>query len=91
MKVVLSRRANLDLMAQIDWLEHLSPSAALEAEQAIRTQLSTLTLFPAAGAQINESERKWPIRFGRDGFVAVYRIEPDRIVIGRIFHSRQDR
>lgn len=87
----MSRQANLDLMAQIEWLEHLSPSAALEADDAIRSHLRTLALFPAAGRVINDTERKWPIPFGRDGFVAVYRIEPDRVIVGRIFHSRQDR
>ena len=78
-------------MAQLDWLESLSPAAARSGEQAIRNQLQTLARFPAAGLSINESERKWPIRFGRDGFVAVYRIEPERVVIARIHHSRQDR
>ena len=81
----------MDLLAQIDWLAALSPKAALEAEQAIRSQLRTLSLFPAAGARISASERKWPIRFGRDGFVAIYRIDRRRVVIGRIHHSRQDR
>jgi plasmid stabilization system protein ParE len=78
-------------MAQIDWLATLSPSAALDAERAIRTQLKTLEAFPTAGRAINAVERKWPIPFGRDGFVAVYRIETDRVVIARLFHSRQDR
>lgn len=91
MKVVLSRRANLDLTAQIDWLARLSPSAALDAETAIRTQLKTLAVFPSVGRAINPEERQWPIRFGRDGFIVIYRIEADRVVIGRIFHSRQDR
>lgn len=91
MKVVLSRRANLDLMAQIDWLEALSPRAARAAERAIRDQFKALQAFPAAGRAIGVEDRKWPIPFGRDGFVAIYRIEVDRIVIGRIFHCRQDR
>lgn len=91
MRVILSRQAHLDLMAQIDWLASLSPKAARSAQQAIRLQLTTLAQFPAAGSVTETGEREWPIRFGRDGFVAVYRIEPDRVVIGRIFHSRQDR
>jgi len=91
LKVVLSRRANLDLIAQIDWLVGLSPSAALHAETVIRTGLETLAVFPEAGRSINTAERKWAIPFGRDGFVVVYKIEADRVVIGRIFHSRQSR
>ncbi len=91
MKVVLSRRANLDLIAQIDWLVGLSPSAALHAETVIRTGLQTLAVFPEAGRSVNRAERKWVIPFGRDGFVVIYRVEADRLVIGRIFHARQDR
>lgn len=36
-------------------------------------------------------EREWIIRSGRDGYIAVYRVEANRIVIGRLFHSKQDR
>ncbi len=50
-----------------------------------------LTVFPSAGRSLNPEEPKLVIPFGRDGFVAIYKIEPDRVVIGRIFHSRQDR
>ena len=91
MKVVLSRQANLDLMAQIDWLTELSPSASAKAEAAIRDHPKKLAVFPSAGPAINPEERKWVIPFGRDGFIAIYRIEPDRVVIGRILHSCQDR
>ncbi len=91
MKVVLSRRANLDLIAQIDWLVGLSPSAALHAETVIRAGLQTLAVFPEAGRSITTAERKWVVPFGRNGFVVIYRIEADRLVIGRIFHSRQSR
>lgn len=78
-------------MAQIGWLETLSPPAARAAERVIRDRLKALEAFPAAGRAIDADERQWPIPFGRDGFVAIYRIEPDRLVIARIFHSRQSR
>jgi plasmid stabilization system protein ParE len=91
LKVVLSRRANLDLMAQIDWLAGLSSPASAKAEAAIRDHLKMLAEFPTAGRAINPEERQWVIPFGRDGFIAIYRIDPDRLVIGRILHCRQDR
>lgn len=91
MKVVLSRRANLDLMAQIDWLARLSPAAAADADAAIRHGLKSLEVFPAAGRAINSEERKLVVPFGRDGFIVIYRIEADRLVIGRVLHGRQDR
>ena len=91
MKVVLSQRANLDLMARIDWLATLSPSASVKAEVAIRDHLKMLAVFPSIGRAINRQERELTIPFGRDGFIAIYRVEAGRVVIGRIFHSRQDR
>lgn len=78
-------------MAQIDWLAGLAPSAALHPETMIRAGLGTLAVFPEAGRLVNAEERKWLIPFGRDGFVVSYRIEAERVVIGRIFHARQDR
>ena len=78
-------------MAEIDWLEALSPRSARAAHHAIRRGLKTLEAYPATGQAISADERKWPIPFGRDGFVAIYRIETDRVVVARLFHSRQDR
>ena len=90
MRVVLSRRANSDLMAQIDWLEAMSPDAAQSARETIKDSLRALAQFPMAGFAVGD-EREWPIWFGRDGFVVVYRVRSDRVEIGRIFHSRQNR
>jgi plasmid stabilization system protein ParE len=90
MRVVLSRQSNLDLMAQIVWLEGFSPTTARAAHRAITNSLRTLAEFPKAGRAVGE-EREWPIRFGRDGFVVVYMIEADKVIVGRIFHGRQDR
>jgi len=78
-------------MARIDWLAALSPSASVKDEVAIHDHLKMLAVFTSVGRAINPEERKLVIPFGRAGFVAIYRIEPDRVVIGRIFHSRQNR
>lgn len=91
MKAVLSRRANMDLMAQIDWLAERSPSAARKLAKAVADGLRLLSEFPYAGRDVGDGEREWPIRLGRHGLIAVYRIEPDRLVIGRLFHTSEDR
>lgn len=91
MRVILSRRANLDLVDQIDWLLDRSPGAARTAEQTIKASLRNLAQFPFAGRETDAGEREWHIRIGRNALIVVYRIEPDRVVIGRIFDSRQDR
>ncbi|MDP3403852.1 MAG: type II toxin-antitoxin system RelE/ParE family toxin [Brevundimonas sp.] len=91
MRVILSRRANLDLLGHLDWLTQRSPAAARRTAGDIATALRLLTQFPHAGGASNMEEREWIIRSGRDGYIAVYRVEANRIVIGRLFHSKQDR
>ena len=91
MRVVLSRNANTDLLSHIEWLASQSPSAARAARTAILSGLRTLAQFPASGRKTETGEHEWPIRFGRGGFIAVYRIERDRVIVGRIFDMRQDR
>jgi plasmid stabilization system protein ParE len=91
MRVILSRKANLDLLDQLDWLLERSPRAARKAEQTIKASLRNLAQFPFAGRATDTGEREWPIRIGRNALIVVYRIKPDRVVIGRIFDSRQER
>lgn len=54
MKVVLSRRANIDLLDQIEWLSTRSPSAARAARAAIASDLRTLAQFPEAGISVGD-------------------------------------
>ena len=63
MRVVLSRRANLDLLSHVGWLAQMSPKAAQEAAQTIREQLFTLATFPLAGRVLANDEHKWTIPF----------------------------
>lgn len=91
MRVILSRKANLDLAAQLDWLSERSPGAAKATEQAIKASLRAIAEYPLAGRALETGEREWPIRIGRNAVIVVYRIEPDRVVIGRLFDSRQER
>ncbi len=87
----MSDRARSDLLRQVDWLASLSPRVARNAQRKINKGLRTLARFPVAGVELETGDREWPIPFGRDGYVVVYRIEPERVLIARIFHSRQDR
>ena len=91
MKVVLSAQANRDLRAQVDWLASPSTATALKGALAIRSGLKVLETFPMAGVAATDGERKWLIDFGRGGYVVLYRVEPGRVIVGRILHARQDR
>jgi plasmid stabilization system protein ParE len=91
MRVVLSRKANLDLLDQTEWLSEQSPAAARDLRARIEDALRLLAQFPHSGIDVGEGEREWIIRIGQSGLVAVYRIEADRVIIGRLFHTSQDR
>ena len=91
MRVVLSRRANLDLLGQTEWLAERSPKAARNLARSVKDGLRLLAQFPHSGRDIGDGEREWIIRFGRAGLVAVYRVEGDRVIIGRLFHTSQNR
>ena len=91
MRVVLSRRANLDLLDQTEWLSQQSPAAARDVRARIEHAFRLLAQFPNSGIEVGEGEREWIIRIGRNGLLAVYRIEADRVIIGRLFHTSQDR
>ncbi len=91
MKVVLLRPARDDLFRLLTWLEERSPQAARKASAQIRSGLADIGQFPRAGRAVGPIFRERPIRFGRDGFKARYRIATDRVEIVRLFHGRQDR
>ncbi len=91
MKVRLSRQAQTDARAQIDWLVERSPSAARKATLSIFEMLSMLSDYPQSGKAIAGGEREQPVKFGRDGFVIRYEVRRTEIFIKRIYHSRQNR
>lgn len=35
--------------------------------------------------------RELVVPFGRDAYILRYRVEPDRVIVARVFHLREDR
>lgn len=90
--VRLSRSAERDLMRLNLFLATKSPSAARKAFERVATGLKSLESFAERGrAAAGSAFRELIIRFGRDGYVAQYRVEPSVVVVARIFHSREFR
>lgn len=83
--------ANADLERVIDFLEALSPNAAIRAANVIRDGINDLKRFPDSGPLIADRVRQKAIRFGDSGYVVQYRVDPAHIVIARVFHMREDR
>lgn len=91
MKVKLTRSAQRDFVAQIDWLKAHSPAAGRRAATAIIEALDLLREFPAAGPAVEVDLREKYVRFGLYGFVVEYERHPSIIVVTRIYHGAQDR
>lgn len=90
-RIRFERKAAGDLERLIDFLNSLSPKAARRAAAAIRKEINTLTLFPDAWPQIAMGVRQMAIPFGDSGYVVQYRVDPEHVVIARVFHMREQR
>lgn len=87
----LSRQAQRDLEAQIDWLAEHSPKAARKALARILSVLDLLQDHPHLGVQTAQGWREKAVDFGRDGYVICYVVRAEDIFVLRVFHGRQDR
>lgn len=91
MKVIVSRTAQRDFAAQVRWLHDHSPQVGRRAADKIVETLDLLSDFPDLGAEVAVGVREKQLRFGRDGFVIRYRRTAEKVIVLRIYHSRQDR
>ena len=90
-RIDLSAAAERDLARVIGFLEPLSASAAVRVARTIRTAILRLEDVPMLGVALEGDRRRLSIPFGKSGYSVEYRVDPDRVVIARIFHMREDR
>jgi plasmid stabilization system protein ParE len=90
-KLRYSWAARRGLLEQLDWLAQRSPASAQRAADEIDYKLSLLEDFPLAAPLVAGRHRELFIGFGRDGFIARYRIEGDVVLVVQVFHGRQSR
>jgi len=76
-----------------DFLATRSPAAADKAIQKIQTAISSLDLLSERGRLSLErpNVRELVVRFGSAAYIVEYRVEVRRVLIARIFHSREAR
>ncbi|OCC03939.1 plasmid stabilization protein [Labrys sp. WJW] len=68
----------------------LNSKSRLAAKRAAATIIQTLAAHPEIGRPIpGAEERELVITFGRDGYVALYRYDGDKVVILAIRHGRE--
>jgi plasmid stabilization system protein ParE len=88
MRVVWSQSAINDLKAIFNYLNEDDPHAAAAAFRAIRAKADLLRQFPALGPTFDGAVRQLSV--SRTPYVIIYKLQPDRVHLLRLFDSRQD-
>ena len=74
------------------FLVEKNASAAREAIKAVRTHVNILAEQPGAGRPAEHMDpefREWIIPFGGSGYIALYRLEGEKVVILAVRHQRE--
>lgn len=82
-----------DIQRLFDFLVEKDSGAAERMVDEIEAGAASLLEHPRAGKRMDdESERReWFIPFGVGAYVLRYRLQEDRIVVIRVWHSRESR
>ncbi|PSJ81228.1 type II toxin-antitoxin system RelE/ParE family toxin [Neisseria iguanae] len=88
-QIILTENAAADLQRLYLFLEEKDILAARRAIQTIRETLNKLAAFPAGGRFFDDDYREWPVPFGNWGYLVLYRIEPEAVIIVAIKHQRE--
>lgn len=92
-QLVWTLRARADIQAHYDYLLNVDEQAAIRAIREIVQAARQLVSAPKMGVLIDEKSglRKWPVAFGRAGYVLHYIPMNSKIVIERVYHGSQNR
>lgn len=92
-QLIWSLRSRADLQDHYDYLLPLNEQSALRAVKVIVEAARKLAENPTIGQVIDKEAgiRKWPVSFGKYGFVIHYTLEPNVVTIARIYHGSQMR
>lgn len=91
-RLIWSPQATRDVQRLYRFLAAKNIAAAKRAVQAIRSGVGLICQQPRAGRpapEMDEAFREWLIRFGRDGYVVLYRLDHKDVVLLAIRHGRE--
>jgi plasmid stabilization system protein ParE len=91
-RLIWSPHALQDTARLHAFLKSKNPEAAARAVRAIRQGVRLLASHPEIGRPIEDMPaefREWPIDFGHDGYVALYRSDGRDVVILAVRHGRE--
>jgi len=91
-RLIWSPQALSDVQRLYRFLAVHNLDAAKRAVKAIRQEVKVLAHQPAIGRPMQDMEpeyREWLIDFGDSGYVALYRLAGDEVVILAVHHQRE--
>lgn len=91
MNLLWSSAARRDLLRLHDFLEGVNPLAAARVARKLGEAVSTLPEFPERGQRIDRYSIENLRSFLVGDYEVRYEVMHDKVVIVRIFHTREDR
>ncbi len=91
-RLIWSPAALRDVDRLYDFLAAKNQGAAKRAVAAIRRGMKLLAGHPEAGRLVEEMPpefREWPIGFGANGYIALYRFDGRAVIILAVKHGRE--
>ena len=91
-QLIWSTAALRDVARLHQFLVAKNREAAIRAIKAIRQGVRLLERHPEAGRPVEGLAlefREWPVDFGNNGYVALYRQDGERVVILGVRHARE--
>lgn len=83
--------ASRDLARLVDFLVDRNPKAALRVADVLENAASSLSELADRGRPGPEGLRELVVQFGKNAYILMYKVEPDRVLVARIFHSLENR
>lgn len=90
-RVEFSRLSLADRDRLLDFLIATSPAAADRALNVLAKAIEDIAAFPDIGRPGPPGYRKLIVKFGTAGYEIRYRRYVNRVLVTRIFHTREDR
>lgn len=88
-RLIYSRRALEDIARLREFLLPKDPVAAANAANAIRKTIALLKVQPLIGKPKDEGYREIESKFGKTGYMILYRLHNQTIVITAIKHQKE--
>lgn len=91
-QLIWSPEALADVQRLYRFLAEKNPDAARRAASAIRDGMQIIADHPDAGRPVDDMDpefQEWPISFGANGYVALYRLQQDVALVVAVRHQKE--